>query len=71
MVVVVCSRKAAEGGASEPSNDISERQPMFLKDKGDALFGKGNYQAARERERGTGAGARCKRDAFGPPCPTP
>jgi len=40
-------RKQQGGGArlDEP-NDIAERQPMFLKDKGDSLFGKGNLEAA-------------------------
>ena len=40
-------RRVAEGGGMmDQPNDIAERQPMFLKDKGDALFAKGNFEAA-------------------------
>lgn len=43
-----CRRRREAGPQLDEPNDIAERQPMFLKDKGDALFSKGNYQAARE-----------------------
>ncbi|CAG9465535.1 unnamed protein product [Pedinophyceae sp. YPF-701] len=39
-------RKQAARGAIEDAVDVTERQPMFLKDKGDALLGRGNLQGA-------------------------
>ncbi len=33
--------------------DVSDRQPAFLKDKGDALYKQGNYRCGREGKGGT------------------
>lgn len=35
-----------ETKASDDNVDMSERQPLFLKDKGDAMHRSGNYRAA-------------------------
>jgi tetratricopeptide (TPR) repeat protein len=32
--------------AARDSDDVSDRQPVFLKDKGDSLYGKGNFRGA-------------------------
>ena len=34
------------GSAAEAGHDITEREPIFLKDKGDAFFKAGNYRSA-------------------------
>jgi Flp pilus assembly protein TadD len=39
-------RKQAAAAAMTDSIDIADRQPMFLKDKGDALFKQNNFHAA-------------------------
>ena len=42
-----------KGKVLEDSVDISDRQPAFLKDKGDALYKQGNYRSARNVEAWT------------------
>nr|BBA27223.1 DYX1C1-like protein [Chlamydomonas reinhardtii] len=37
---------AAAGGGGDDAADLSERQPLFLKDKGDAMFRAGNFSGA-------------------------
>eukprot|EP00873_Tetraselmis_striata_P001874 jgi/Tetstr1/422138/TSEL_012993.t1 len=39
-------RQQRELAALDDMTDVSERQPVFLKDKGDALYAKGNFQGA-------------------------
>ena len=41
----------APGLSDDSHGDITEREPIFLKDKGDAFFKAGNYRSALE---GTG-----------------
>jgi dyslexia susceptibility 1 candidate gene 1 protein len=36
--------KDSKGKHLEDSVDVSDRQPVFLKDKGDALYKQGNYR---------------------------
>jgi hypothetical protein len=35
---------AGDGADSVGGTDLAERQPLFLRDKGAALFAQGNYQ---------------------------
>ena len=39
-------KKQADAIKMADSVDLSDRQPVFLKDKGDALFKQGNYYGA-------------------------
>lgn len=44
--IKVWKKKQSDAAAMADSVDLSDRQPVFLKDKGDALFRQGNFYGA-------------------------